>query len=58
MSQIKNQMINADIQLKAIELLSNSITSPSISEVPLVNFNFNINIESKVDHLLSILISI
>jgi hypothetical protein len=55
MSQIKNQMINADIQLKAIELLSNSITPPSISEVPLVNFNFNINIESKVDHLKKLL---
>jgi hypothetical protein len=55
MSQIKNQMINADFQLKAIELLSNSITPPLISEVPLVNFNFNINIESKIDHLKKLL---
>ena len=49
MSETKQKAINADIQLRAVELLANSINPPQSSEVNLTNFNFNINIESKVD---------
>ena len=49
MSQIKHTDFTADIQLRAIELLSGSINLPSIPNLPLTNFNFNINLESKAD---------
>jgi hypothetical protein len=49
MSQIKHIEFTADIQLRAIELLTGSINLPSVPNVPLTNFNFNINLESKVD---------
>lgn len=49
MSQIKNTDFIIDIQLKAIELLNSSISVPQPNNLPLANFNFIINIESKAD---------
>lgn len=49
MSQIKHTDFTADIQLKAIELLSGSINLPSVPNLALTNFTFNINLESKAD---------
>ena len=49
MSQIKHKEFSVDLQIKSIELLKSSITMPSSPEVPLTNFNFNINLESKAD---------
>src|SRR4051812_48308583 len=49
MSKIQHFDITAQLQLKAIELLSGSINLPAASTTPLTNFNFNINIESQAD---------
>ena len=37
------------MQIKAIELLNNSIILPPNAKNPITNFNFNLNIESKAD---------
>jgi hypothetical protein len=49
MSQIQHTDFTADLQLKAIELLNTSINVPAVPNLPLTNFNFNINLESKAD---------
>jgi hypothetical protein len=49
MSQIKHTDLAADLQLKAIELLNGSINLPSVPNIQLTNFNFNISLESKAD---------
>ena len=49
MSKIENKDFTVDLQLKSIELLKGSISLPSVPEVSLNNFNFNINLESKAD---------
>lgn len=49
MSQIKHTDFTADLQIKAIELLNGSINLPSIPNIQLTNFNFNISLESKAD---------
>jgi len=49
MSTIENKDFTVDLQLKSIELLKGSISLPSIPEVSLNNFNFNISLESKAD---------
>ena len=49
MSKIENEDFTVDLQLKSIELLKGSISLPSVPEVSLTNFNFNISLESKAD---------
>jgi hypothetical protein len=49
MSKIENKDFTVDLQLKSIELLKGSISLPSVPEVSLNNFNFNISLESKAD---------
>jgi len=49
MSKIENKDFTLDLQLKSIELLKGSISLPSVPEVSLNNFNFNISLESKAD---------
>ena len=49
MSRIENKDFTIDLQLKSIELLKGSISLPSVPEVSLNNFNFNISLESKAD---------
>ncbi len=49
MSKIENKDFTIDLQLKSIELLRGSISLPSVPEVSLNNFNFNISLESKAD---------
>ena len=47
MTKIINKDFKADVQLKAIELLDNSLSLPAIPNVQITNFN--ITIESKAD---------
>ena len=49
MSKIENKDFTFDLQLKSIELLKASISLPSVPDVSLNNFNFNISLESKAD---------
>lgn len=49
MSKIEHKDFTVDLQLKSIELLKGSISLPSVPEVSLNNFNFNISLESKAD---------
>jgi hypothetical protein len=49
MSKIENKDFTVDLQLKSIELLKGSISLPSVPDVSLTNFNFNISLESKAD---------
>ena len=49
MSKIENKDFTVDLQLKSIELLKGSISLPSVPDVSLNNFNFNISLESKAD---------
>ncbi len=49
MNTTKINEVNIEMQLKAIELLNSSIILPPNANTPITNFNFNINIESKVD---------
>lgn len=41
--------IDVELQIKAIELLNSSITLPANPNKPITNFNFNIEIESRID---------
>jgi hypothetical protein len=45
----KNKSFSAEIKFTGIELLKSAINIPSSQDIPLNNFNFNINIESKGD---------
>ena len=49
MAKIKNKAFNVQMQMKAIEVLNNSLTVPANHNAPLSNFIFNINIESRAD---------
>jgi hypothetical protein len=49
MSTIENKDFTADLELKSIELLKGLISLPSVPDVSLNNFNFNISLESKGD---------
>lgn len=49
MSKIENKDFTVDLQLKSIELLKGSISLPSVPDISLNNFNFNISVESKAD---------
>lgn len=49
MAKTKNQTQLAELQIKGIEIINTSIKAPSNLNVPIAEFNFNINIESKVD---------
>lgn len=51
----KHTEFAVDLQIKSIELLKSSITMPTTSDVSLVNFNFNIKLESKADKINKIL---
>ena len=61
MSTIENRDFNIDFQLKSIELLKESIDLPSVPEISLTNFNFNISLETKADatsKLLFVIVSV
>lgn len=61
MSKIENKAFTVNLQLKSIELLKGSISLPSVPEVSLNNFNFNINLDSKADStnkLLFVIVSV
>lgn len=49
MAKIENNEFNVEMQLKAIEILNNSMNLPAHPNTPAVNFNFNISIESRTD---------
>lgn len=49
MNTIEQKEVNIEMQIKAIELLNNSIILPPNAKTPITNFNFNLNIESKAD---------
>jgi hypothetical protein len=49
MNTIEQKEVNIKMQIKAIELLNNSIILPPNAKNPITNFNFNLNIESKAD---------
>lgn len=49
MNTIEQKEVNIEMQIKAIELLNNSIILPPNAKNPITNFNFNLNIESKAD---------
>ncbi|HQS24625.1 MAG: hypothetical protein B7Y11_09930 [Sphingobacteriia bacterium 24-36-13] len=49
MNNIEQKEVNIEMQIKAIELLNNSIILPPDAKNPITNFNFNLNIESKAD---------
>ena len=61
MSKIENKAFTVNLQLISIELLKGSISLPSVPEVSLNNFNFNINLDSKADatnKLLFVIVSV
>jgi hypothetical protein len=61
MSKIESKDFTVDLQLKSIELLKGSISLPSVPEVSLNNFNFNISLDSKADSnnkLLFVIVSV
>lgn len=49
MAKILSKEINAELQIKAIEILNSSLNLPANSDTSIVNFNFNIGIESHAD---------
>jgi len=49
MVKIKNKKFNAEMQIRAIELLNGSLHLPAAPNTAIATFNFNIGIESKVD---------
>lgn len=49
MAKIENKDFNAEMQIRAIELLNGSLNLPTNPNTPVTNFNFNISIESRVD---------
>jgi hypothetical protein len=49
MAKIKNKDFNVEMQIRAIELLNSSLTLPANPNTPIINFNFNISIESRAD---------
>ncbi|WP_026750629.1 hypothetical protein [Sediminibacterium sp. C3] len=49
MNTTQTREVNIEMQIKAIELLNSAIILPPNVNTPISNFNFNINIESKVD---------
>lgn len=49
MAKIQNKDLNVQLQIKAIELLNSSLNVPTQLRHPIVNFNFNINIECNVE---------
>ena len=49
MSTTEQKEIRADLQLRAIELLNNSLNLPATPDFNFSSFNFNISIESKGD---------
>ena len=49
MATIKHKEFNAEMRMKAIELLNSSLVLPADPSIPITNFNFNINVENNVD---------
>ena len=49
MAKIKNKEFNVELQIRSIELLKSSLNLPLKPNTPVITFNFNINIESRVD---------
>lgn len=51
MAKIKHKAFNVEMQMKAIEVLNNSLAIPANQNTPISNFIFNINIENRVDEI-------
>jgi hypothetical protein len=51
MAKIETKDLNVEMQIRAIELLNESLKLPADSNTAITTFNFNINIESKADAL-------
>jgi hypothetical protein len=49
MAKIKNKDFDVEMQIKSIELLSSTLNLPANPNAPLINFNFNISVESRAD---------
>lgn len=49
MAETENNHFNAEMQLRAIEILNSSLNLPANPNVPVNIFNFNISIESRAD---------
>lgn len=49
MTQITGKDFKVEMQIRGIELLGSSLTLPANPNLSIVNFNFNIAIESKAD---------
>lgn len=49
MAKIKNKDFDVEMQIKSIELLKSELNLPANSNAPLINFNFNISVESRAD---------
>jgi hypothetical protein len=49
MAKIKNKDFDVEMQIKLIELLSSTLNLPANPNAPLINFNFNISVESRAD---------
>lgn len=51
MTLIESKDFKAEMQLRAIELLDSSLNLPANPSLSIINFNFNIGIESKADFI-------
>jgi hypothetical protein len=49
MAKIEKKDLNVEMQIRAIELLNESLQFPATPNTPVATFNFNISIESKAD---------
>lgn len=49
MSKTESKELNIELQIIAIELLRSSIELPAKQDEPITSFNFNIEIESRID---------
>lgn len=51
MTKIKDKDFKAAFQIKSIELLNGSLNLPANPNIPISNFNFNVNLEKRTDAL-------
>lgn len=49
MAKIENPEFKVEMQLRAIELINSTLHSPTVPNISVANFNFNIGIETKAD---------
>lgn len=49
MAKVTNTEFDVEMQIKSIELLNSTLNLPANPKAPLINFNFNISVESRAD---------